>query len=213
MRAEPASATGIDPRRPRLLNLRVPIIAAAWVIGYSVSYASPRTGTAWLALAEWGVSHGFGDLARSSEYVTIAVAFVALLGALLRVVTVPQRSPAKSAGLLAVCAPWCVLLPAESAGFYVLAVAAISLAGFVGPSPPLTAPDRSLWRRVVRECFPVLSAACFVTMSWQYNALRLLQCLLIAAGLSLVVRAALPAQAEMRLRVSPDAAEESQGTV
>ena len=44
----------------------------------------------------------------------------------------------------------------------------------------------------LRESFPVLSAICFLSMSWQYNAQWLTRGLLVAAGLSLLARAGLP---------------------
>jgi hypothetical protein len=179
------------------------------VIGYSVSFASPRTSTAWLKLAEWGVSHGLGDFVRSSEYVTLTVTCLAVLGAILRVVSTQERSAARNFGFWAVCAPWCVLLPAASAGFYVLIVA--SLAGLLGRSGRTlsSTPQQAYapwWQRGLQESFSILSAACFLTMSWQYNALRLMQSLLIAAGVSLLVQAALPTQWKIRPGLPEDPA-------
>jgi len=215
MKAEAPAAAGKAPideglytLGPRLLKFRVPLIAASWAISYGAAFTSSRTSTAWLSLSEWCVSHGFGALARSSQYVTITVTCLAVLGAVLRVVTSRERSAARNLGFWAVCAPWGVLLPAASAGFYELAVAAASLAGLSAGTlslPGLAGPPA--WGRVLRESFPVLSAACFLTMSWQYNAQRLLQCLLIAAGISLLVRAALPPQA----RIPPGLPEDPAG--
>jgi hypothetical protein len=212
MKAEAPIGTRIHVSGPRLLNIRAPLIAAAWVIGYSVSFASSRTSTAWLKLAEWGVSHGLGDFVHSSQYVTLTVMCLAVLGAILRVVSPQERSAARNFGFWAVCAPWCVLLPPASAGLYVLVGAAASLAGLLGRSGRRTFPSTPQqayapwWQRGLRESFPILSAACFLTMSWQYNALRLMQSLLIAAGVSLLVQAALPSPAKIRPRLPEDPA-------
>jgi len=189
------------------MKFRAPLIAAAWAIGYGTAFTGARTGTAWLSLAEWGVSHGLGDLARSSEYVTLTVTCLAALGAALRIASFRESAPARNLGFCAVCAPWGVLLPASYAGFYELAVAAVSLAGLYANTYPLNGIAGSpMWRRVLRENFAVLSAACFLSISWQYNALRLMQSLLIATGVSLLVQAAMPQQAKLRAGMEEGAA-------
>jgi hypothetical protein len=66
--------------------------------------------------------------------------------------------------------------------------------GVVSPSHASTAAAFSRWASAaLRESFAVTYAICLVIFAWRYNPDLLLRCLLICLGLSLVMRALLPA--------------------
>jgi hypothetical protein len=79
--------------------------------------------------------------------------------------------------------PLCVLLPISGAVLFLVAVAAVSVGswGF-----------REKRAGLMRQVFPVLSACCFLGLSWQYNAHLLLRAELVAAGIALIVVALAP---------------------
>jgi hypothetical protein len=174
--------------------LDVPLLVACWLLGYWAPWSG--TGTAWLALAEWGAVHAYTGLERASTIVTVIVTGVAVLGAILRLMFATgtgRRIVTGQLGLFAVCAPLCLVMPSGGALFFLAAAAAVSIAGCwkAGPEQSLRQP---LAERLLRESFAVLAAGCFVALSWQYNAQWLVRGLLIAAGVALMTRATLPAR-------------------
>ena len=172
-------------------------LALLWLVAYWFPWANAR-GT-WIALAGWCAAHGFGDLQRSTLFVTVVVTICALLGAGLRLqarrtAREGARGGLRWGGLALSGAPLAVLLPYPGA---VLFLAGLGVAAFTGWAMDRDARDgverrpEPLWRTLGSESFAVLSAGCFVALSWQYNAQLLTRGVMIAAGCALLVRAAL----------------------
>jgi len=99
----------------------------------------------------------------------------------------------RQVGLAAVCVPLCVILPPTEALVFLALVTGVACAGWVVRRGYV--PEESLvrpwWNAVLRESFALLSACCFLLLSWEYNAQLLLRGLLVAAGVSLMARGAL----------------------
>ena len=175
----------------------IPLLAGCWLLGYWAPWSLPGSSNVWLLLASWAATHGLGDLAKSSALVTAALAGVAVLGAALRLFPairpLTKRMVAQS-GLMLTCVPLCALLPGSGATLFLLAVLAATLAGERSKGAAMRGEQaaQGLWERLFEESFPVFSAICFATMSWQYNAQWLLRGLLVSAGTALLLRAALP---------------------
>ncbi|HEY0786136.1 MAG TPA: hypothetical protein VGD62_09715 [Acidobacteriaceae bacterium] len=169
-------------------QMAVPVLVGCWVLLYVVpgvvSATVPRTAWVWLMME--GAAHGLGNLEASARIVTVLVTCIAVAGAGLRLW---GRAGWQQAGLVAVCVPLSIVLPAVGAVCFV--AAAVLVAGLCRVRGSGGVAER-LWRRLVRESFPVLSAGCFVFLSWQYNAQWLTRGLLVAGGLALVARATLP---------------------
>lgn len=178
----------------------VPVLVVCWLLGYLAPWLPPASGTAWLALSAWGAAHGLHGLEASSKIVTMAVTLCAILGAALRLIYLAgqqSRLVARQLGLVATCAPLCVVMPSGGAVFFVTTLIVIAVAGWVmGPS---AMGEQPLPQRVLRESFALLAALCFLTMSWQYNAQWLMRGLLVAAGTALLARGALPLSRSARL--------------
>jgi hypothetical protein len=67
--------------------------------------------------------------------------------------------------------------------------------GIVSPARASIAAASSRWASAaLRESFAIMYAICLVIFAWRYNPDLLLRCLLICVGLSLVMRALLPAE-------------------
>jgi hypothetical protein len=172
--------------------LDVPVLVVCWLVGYLAPWLPHGSGTAWLTLSAWG-AHSLHGLEASSKTVTIAVTFCAVLGAILRLISIAgqqSRLAARQLGLFATCVPLCVVMPSWGAAFFVTALFIVTATGWALGSSPMR--EQPLPQRLLRESFAVLAAVCFLTMSWQYNAQWLMRGLLIAAGTALLARAALP---------------------
>ena len=180
--------------------MKVPILAGCWLLGYWAPWRAPGGSNVWLLLASWTAAHGLGDLAKSSAIVTAAVAGTAVLGAVLRLTYALRPEAARiagQAGLVLSCAPLCVLLPGSGAALFLLGIVAVAFAepwrwGQANAVERSAVERSGLGQRLGNASFPVLSAFCFVLMSWQYNAQWLLRGLLVSSGVALVLRAALP---------------------
>ena len=188
------------PARQWVEEFKVPLLAACWLVWYWAPWLPSGRVTAWLAAADWLATHGLRDLRTGCLYVTVAITFSACAGAACRIAgALDHRAHPwlKVAGLLLTCAPLCVLLPAAGAVCYLSALVVIAVVGWPrhSASRACTRAAEPLWQRLLRESFPVLAAACFLTMSWQYNAQWLTRGLLIAAGSALLMRATLPLSA------------------
>lgn len=173
---------------------QIPILVGCWFLGFWAPWQSARSGTAWLALASWIALRGLHDLETSSRFVTAALALCASTGALLRIIQAWRDCAGMllQAGLFLTCAPLCVLQPLSGAVFFLLALTVASVYGWFVMRTYIAADRGPLMQRLLRETFPILSAACFLTMSWQYNAQWMLRGLLVSAGIALVAQAMLP---------------------
>lgn len=68
------------------------------------------------------------------------------------------------------------------------------------PARPPTAAALPRWTAAVfSQSFAILYAICLVMFAWRYNPTLLLRCLLICAGVSLVVQALLPSSAQQKI--------------
>jgi hypothetical protein len=170
----------------------IPLLVVAFLLGYWAPWAGAGTAkeSTWIALAGWAAAHGLGSLEATSLYVTAAVTFVAIVGATLSLLATQKPSEVtRKAGVAATCAPLCVLLPLSGTLLFAGAIVAVCAGRWaLGRDRP-----RALWQ----QAFPVLSAGCFLGLSWQYNARSLLRGELVAAGVALIVTAVLvPGRAE-----------------
>ncbi len=102
----------------------------------------------------------------------------------------------RQVGLLATGVPLSILLPEKGAWAYLTVLAATAVFGLrrENRTDRVAQKPTFVWPRLAGESFPMLSAGCFLTMSYQYNAQWLLRGLLIAAGASLVLRAIIPTE-------------------
>ncbi len=175
----------------------VPVLVVCWLVGYQAPWLPPGSGTAWLALSVWGAAHGLHGLDTSTRLATIAVTLCAVLGATLRVTSLPRQWPrlaVRQLGLFATCAPLCVVMPAGGAAFYLASLFVVASAVWISGSNLAGKGDQPLLQRLLGESFALLAALCFMTISWQYNAQWLMRGLLVAAGTALLARAVLPLQ-------------------
>jgi uncharacterized membrane protein YdcZ (DUF606 family) len=90
-----------------------------------------------------------------------------------------------------------VLLPGPGAILFLVGLVVVVVAGWAMDRTRSTGEEQGtqpLWRTLGSESFAILSAGCFMVLSWQYNAQMLTRGVMIAAGSALLVQAALPAR-------------------
>lgn len=168
-----------------------------WLVGYWAPWLPQTRATAWFDLAAWGARHGLRDLQTSSRCVTAIITCSALLGAILRLKRGRPRSRIfrQQLGLFATGVPLAIFLPSGGAILFILALlAVVCYLGWHTLPVVRAASSERVWNRFLRESFPSLSASCFVTLSWQYNAHLLLRAILVALGTAMILRAAFPGQ-------------------
>ena len=171
-------------------------LSVCWVLCYWSPWLPSGSRTAWFEASAWGATHGLGDLAISSKVVTGAVACLSILGALLRlsVAVAGSGQVRRQVGMFLTCTSLSLVMPAAGAGLFLSAVATLSLIRWVGSRGASQEQPLSFGQRLLAESFPLLVAVSMVTLSWQYNSQLLTRGLLVAAGLALLGRAALPAE-------------------
>ena len=183
-----------------LARLRGVIYAVALMVGFlapvqPASYTGPRT--LWVWLGVWQSTMGMTSTTGIVLVTWVAVGATAL-GALLRLwATARGMRRVRAVGSVLMGLAVCMLMPPFGAlvtapilvafEVVVLSVAVRDVAGASG---------RNWLRALAQETGALAVAACFAALSWQYNARLLEQALLIACGVGLIVRAALPGNAD-----------------
>ena len=182
-----------------LARLRGAIYAVAMITGFlapvqPTTYTGPRT--LWVWLGVWQSTMGITST-TGIVLVTWLIVFIAALGAILRLwAAVSGKQRMRAAGSVLQGLAVCVLMPPFGA-----LVAAPILVAFEAVAVAAVRQDsvgsRSLgWlHALAHEAGVLAAAACFAVLSWQYNARLLEQALLIACGVGLIARAALPTKA------------------
>lgn len=180
-----------------LTRLRVVIYIAALGAGYlapwqSASYAGPHT--LWVWLGVWQSTLGISSTSGILVVTWLAVALSAL-GALLRLWSAAYGRPRLQAlGSLLLALAICVLMPPIGALVAMPVLLAFEAVGIASARPATQA--RTQWSTAwLQEVTPLGIFVSFAALSWQYNAQLLVRAMLIACGLGLIARAALPAPA------------------
>ena len=181
-----------------LTRLRVVIYAAALAAGYlapwqSASYAGPHT--LWVWLGVWQSTFGISSTSGIVVVTWLAIVLSGLGAALRLWASAHFRPRLQALGSLLLAAAICVLLPPVGALVALPVLLAFEAAGAVSAARPAT-PTRPQWTAAwLQEVAAVGIFVSFAALSWQYNAQLLVRALLIACGLGLVARAALPTAA------------------
>ena len=178
-----------------LQRLRAGVYAVAMMVGFlaplqPASYTGPRT--LWVWLGVWQSTMGISSTTGIVLVTWLAVALTAL-GTGLRLLAAAQRSSRLQAlGSLAIGLALCILMPP----FGALAAAPILIAYelTVFAMATSTAASSSIpWLRILlQEVGSLGITLAFAALSWQYNARILEKALLIACGIGLMARAAVP---------------------
>ena len=178
-----------------LKRLRIGIYAVALMIGFlaplqPASYTGPRT--LWVWLGVWQSTLGISSTTGIVLVTWLAVVLTAM-GTGLRLLAAARRSSRLQAmGTLAIGLALCILMPP----FGALAAAPILIAYEVtvfAISNPTASGSVSWLSILLQEVGSLGITLGFATLSWQYNARILEKALLIACGIGLMARAAIPA--------------------
>ncbi len=178
-----------------LKRLRIGIYAVALMIGFlaplqPASYTGPRT--LWVWLGVWQSTLGISSTTGIVLVTWLAVVLTAM-GTGLRLLAAARRSSRLQAmGTLAIGLALCILMPP----FGALAAAPILIAYEVTvfAIANTTASGSLPWLSILLQEVGSLGITLgFATLSWQYNARILEKALLIACGIGLMARAAIPA--------------------
>ncbi len=170
-------------------TLPIYLLVFLWI---GLHLESDRASTlAWIQVARMGGKVGFGGMEQTARITTLAATATAAFGAILRVAGARGAVWMARSGLIATCAPLCLLLPGWRAAAFLLSAL---LAASTINAPNLS--SRPTLREVLcRESFPVLCALSFMVFSGDYNAALLTRAIVVAAGISLVLRATIPREA------------------
>ena len=180
-----------------LTRLRVVVYAAALAAGYlapwqSANYADPHT--LWVWLGVWQSTFGISSTSGIVVVTWLAIV-ISGLGAALRLwASAHSRPRLQALGSLLLAAAVCVLLPPVGALIALPVLLAFEVAGAASTRP--ATPGHTQWTAAwLQEVAALGIFVSFAALSWQYNAQLLVRALLIACGLGLVARAALPTSA------------------
>jgi hypothetical protein len=174
-----------------LLRYRLVVHVAVVGLGFTAPWDRwlPLDGRqkTWLALAAWPALHGW----MSFRSATAAVLSLAILCA--AAATWLQIGSETRLGIWLHTLSLTILMPPSGAVFAVVAVGAFEL-GMRRSLELVTASNRQWGRAVFAEIYFVGVALSFAALGWRYNTELLTQCVVVWFGISLVVRAFLPAQ-------------------
>ena len=182
-----------------MARLRWVIYAAVLGAGFLAPWRAadamgPRT--LWVWLGVWQSTMGMTSTTGIVLVTWVAVALCAV-GAALRVWAAAQARPRmQAAGSLLLMLAVCVLMPPVGAVVVAPVVVAYEAVGMASAGMAVRRAARPHWVAVLLSEVTALGVlVCFAALSWRYNARLLEQALLVACGLGLIGRAALPTAA------------------